>query len=276
MTSENIKEYIKKNYTPSEYKKTLLYIEPENFDISKVTPIIKESNKWTAIEFLYEYSTDVKGKLNFKTNFSELACTISYNKFKNFLLNINSQENNSLQNQLHKLDSLIFEEKGRNSGIASYMSNFFTSELDHTNNIYMKTNSNHHIKCKPALKNNISDSKVIFYNSWTKIKKELEKGNQIQLYDEYTDLFSNQFTKLLKNISKKDKYGGYQARYILSPMILIGPKPYPSKMNGMYPRYISYLISHQIEIRHSKSNIKSVIDKDEVTMISEKSLTVQI
>ena len=264
-TNDNVKQYIKNIYTPKEYIKTITYIEPENFDIKKVIPKIgKKNNNWIKISFLYKYSETAIYKLAIKSNYSEFNC--KYEPKYNFLININLEENTNLKSILHKLDVLGVNFIKDKYNIEN--NKFYTFASHVNNNLDVASDMNisaKWLKCKPTIKNGVSDTKVTIYNSKTKINKELENGKQLEQYNIYTDVQSEQFKNMVNRFTKKDNYGGYNARYIIQPEINIGI------INDKQGYYSSFK-TLQVEIKHSKSNIQSIIDKDEIT-ISNKYVT---
>lgn len=267
-TNEDIKNYIKKNFTPKEYQKSILYIEPENFDINKVTIEFKQNNGWSKIIYMYEYREGIKNKLVLKSNYSELNCTSINGKFKNFNINLNSQTNLNLKNILHKLDVLSHQYIKEKTGINYKIYYSFASYISN-GDVLLDLNSNKSIKCKCILKDNVNETKVIVHNSKTKIKKELEKGKNIDNYEIFTDLNSDNFSKLMINYSKKDNYGGYNIKYLLSPQVNIGPIQHPTKNNAQQENIWSASFeTYQAEIKHVKSNTESLIDQNELIMNS--------
>ena len=261
MTSnENIKQYIREIYTPSEYITSTTYIEPENFDINKVTQVIKKNKNWVHIEYQYEYSEEIKDILNFKTNFSKFSSKNQRNTFEHFEIDINSQENLNLRQVMSKIDSLTFESIKNIYKPNKNCFNFFSTHMTDLNIFHNNDPISRWIKCVPYLKYGVPQTKTIIYNSRTKIIKGIETGNKINLYDEYTDIKSDTFCNLMKNLVKKDNYGGYQSKYILSPKVVLGP------LNNAEYGYYSNFRASQVEIKHLKSNIDSIIDNSEMTI----------
>lgn len=243
--NNNITSIVKKNYNKK--ISTLLYIEPENFNIKKVSIKKITNNNHIKLLYLYEYKQNFFKKLIIKTNYTELNCYIDIKKnFKNFIINLDLYNNINLKNILHQLDILTL--------------NFLKDNQDikYNNYITFINNNNNKKSCKFSLYNN---SKIIIYNSKNKIQKELEKNNNIMEYDIYTDVYTPHFSNLMLKFinNKKGGLGGYNIKYLLSPKIYLYPEN-----NNIY----SNLDIYHAEIKHNKSYILSIVDQEEIVVDS--------
>ena len=110
------------------------------------------------------------------------------------------------------------------------------------------------------VKNNICETKIIIYNSKTKKSKSLEKGIKLEDYEIITTPDDANFVKKISKC-KDDNYGGYKIRHLISPQVSI------KKDERL--KYYSSFKTHHGEIKHNKSNILSVVDRDEINITSD-------
>lgn len=279
-TNENVKQIIKDVYTPSEFRKEIFYIEPEQFDINKLKPILKIKNNWAKVMLLYEYPDSVTRKLLFKTNYSKIDCRMNNNRFDHFALDINSNENANLKCALHKIDktsmNFVLQDPHKlTNGIMNNMLISFASLINGHNVMPLLDQHDKFIKCRTIQKLGKNETIIIKYNSRSQIQKFKEKGQECALYDEYSDIQSPPFIKMIKSVTMRDNYGGYEAKYIVSPEINIGPLEF--KNDNVIPKgYYSSFKTYQVEIKHTKSMVKSIIDEKEIIILDKNLKPVEI
>ncbi len=247
----------------------IYFVEAEYFDINRFIPFIeKVSDDLHKIVPLYLYPDGSKKILNIKTPFSEFK----YNT-PNLLIDLIDYANKNFHDMLHAIDKKIYNIiKDSKLIVNEQKINFYGSVLTDEKNMTISHTPNN-VKCK--LSNKYNNTNIIKYNSRTYIKLMDKDGTKIPAYygikgfnlDEFNNFMNTHFGK------KSNRCKNFLSHYILHPEIYIfKDEKSPNK---------EYIVSCKMgisegEIKHNKSYIKSLIDNNEDTVVTENIKTITI
>jgi hypothetical protein len=203
---------------------------------------------------MYNYQDGSKKNLNIKTNF----CPLKY-EYNYFAIELQDDTNLVLNDVLNKIDKKITD--------LITTKNMQINEYNYYQNSVKKIFIN--MSGKP---NNINKSKIIKYNSKTYIKTMENKSINVPSYNVINDFSLIQLNEFMKKqLGKHPKRcENYVTRYLIYPKIHI----YKNKDNKIL--LSSKMGMHTAEIKHIKSSIKSIIDRDEVVVTTKPNDTVYI
>lgn len=259
----DIKEIIT-NIVDSE-KREIYYIEPELFDEERFVPYLLESENSISVVPLYLYSDGIKKNLNIKTQYSQF-------NYKNKCITIDTQDSNkNLQDVMHQIDKKIYKLLiNSTSKMVKLLSTYklYASVIGDDKQLLKSSICD--IKIKLSSKYN--NTKIVKYNSKTFIKLMEAKGNKISEYSTISGFSDVEFDKFMQAEFgyKSNRCYNYLAKYIVTPRVCI----FKTKENN-YVMFANMNI-YEGEIKHSKTYVNSLIDKNEKTYVKDFNNTVCI
>jgi len=220
------------------------YLELTQFDESKVSFIVKDTNKkkeFIKINILYEYPDKVKKLLYLKTDFMPLCYGLKP------ILRIT--DNSILRDVLLKIDNKLMK----------YLEE--TKYCIERYNLFKDKSSNSVVMRFKKTKGGLYTSKIYNYLSYA---KRTQSGNKNKTFNELTNFNDKQFVDFMQtnlNIKNKSQQRNYDVRYIFNPYVSM------YTIGDQKKHYVTSLMTiKDMEIKHNKSAVKSVIDENEVNM----------